>query len=464
MDPVSALGIAAAVVQFTDFASRLLSKAWKTYHSPRIQTSEDFQLTVVASDLTTLTSTLVSHLEAGSRRNDGADAQLLQLCRECNSISLELQDTLKAAITRQKNLCSQTRSLKLAGDVFREAISALWSEGKVENARQSLNSIHRRMLDTVTTSIWIDSQRTKGWESEFTKKLDYTIHMLESAVSTIGQSGPEEDIANSKGVEPFESQISKTIRKEHMKDEMIELIWDSEWIPDTTLLAEFPTNTNTTPEQIGSAIARTLQYETIQRREQAIAPTYESTYDWVFRRRPRKLNGVSSWSSVPDWLEAHASGIYWITGKPGSGKSTMMKFMMRDSRLDKYLRIWSSRMPLFIGHYYAWSVGKQLDKSRTGLMRSLLYQIISANPKLAPMLCPRRWTLFHATRVSLQFPEWSDWELEESFKALLKHAESNMCMLLFIDGLDEFETPPMEIITLIGRIAAEPGIKRQSRL
>lgn len=240
---------------------------------------------------------------------------------------------------------------------------------------------------------------------------------------------------------------------------MIQLIWDPEWTPDHALLKAFPENSNAKPEQVGSAIARTLQYETIKRREEAIAPTFESTYDWVFRRRPTELDGTPSWSSVPCWLEAEANGIYWITGKPGSGKSTMMKFMMEDSRLIKHLRIWSAKAPLYVAHYYACGTGKQLDKSRTGLMRSLLHQIVSARLDLASILCPRRWALFHATHDSLRFPEWSDWELEESFTALLKHVESNMRILLFVDGLDEFDTPPVEIINLIRRIVAEPGIK-----
>lgn len=266
-------------------------------------------------------------------------------------------------------------------------------------------------------------------------------------------------MSDSKGMMPLASQISDTVRGKHMHIDMMQLIWDPEWTPDDRLLAEFPENTGTTPEQAGIAIARTLQYETMKRREQAIAPTYESTYDWVFQRRPRELDGVPLWSSVPDWLEAEASGIYWITGKPGSGKSTMMRFMMRDSRLDEYLRVWSARTSLFVGHYYAWSLGDHLDKSGTGLMRSMLHQMTCADPKLASVLFPRRWALFHATRDSSRFPEWSEWELEESFAALLRHARNNMRIILFVDGLDEFHTPPMEIITLIRRIAAEPNIK-----
>jgi len=32
------------------------------------------------------------------------------------------------------------------------------------------------------------------------------------------------------------------------------------------------------------------------------------------------------WSNFDDWLE-HGKDIYWLTGKPSSGKSTLMKYI-----------------------------------------------------------------------------------------------------------------------------------------
>jgi hypothetical protein len=60
-----------------------------------------------------------------------------------------------------------------------------------------------------------------------------------------------------------------------------------------------------------------------------VASSYDGTFQWLFDR-----NVVS----FADWLEEDQSTvgpsrpIFWINGKPGSGKSTLMKFAMRDDR------------------------------------------------------------------------------------------------------------------------------------
>lgn len=110
------------------------------------------------------------------------------------------------------------------------------------------------------------------------------------------------------------------------------------------------------------------------------------------------------WSSLPDWLEGNSGLPYCITGKPGSGKSTMMKFILNHPALDHHLQIWSQGSALYKIKYYAWKPGFEMRRSADGLLRTLLHQMLVVNPKLTPQLCPRRWSLFHATRESAMFP------------------------------------------------------------
>jgi hypothetical protein len=58
MEPLSALGIAAAGVQFIDFATRLLSDTVETYKSASGQTERVTSLKQVTKDLGALTSRL----------------------------------------------------------------------------------------------------------------------------------------------------------------------------------------------------------------------------------------------------------------------------------------------------------------------------------------------------------------------------------------------------------------------
>jgi hypothetical protein len=49
-----------------------------------------------------------------------------------------------------------------------------------------------------------------------------------------------------------------------------------------------------------------------------ILPAHKSTFEWVFRSPETK----APWSNFAKWLET-GSGIYWMNGKAGPGKSTL---------------------------------------------------------------------------------------------------------------------------------------------
>jgi hypothetical protein len=70
------------------------------------------------------------------------------------------------------------------------------------------------------------------------------------------------------------------------------------------------------------AIVNSFAFETIQGREEAIPKAFERTCSWILQREPGELDGKRLWPSFPDWLENCTDQPYWITGKPGSGKST----------------------------------------------------------------------------------------------------------------------------------------------
>lgn len=56
-------------------------------------------------------------------------------------------------------------------------------------------------------------------------------------------------------------------------------------------------------------------------------------------------------------------------------------------------------------------------------------------------------------------PPWERWEIEESFEILLSNCEQNLRLGLFIDGLDEFESPPSQVLELIHNLSPQNGIK-----
>jgi hypothetical protein len=76
MDPVSALGVAASVVQFIDFAEALFSGTYQIYKSATGQTKFNFDLMTITTSLNTLNNDLRSSLHLATL--DGKPYQKLR--------------------------------------------------------------------------------------------------------------------------------------------------------------------------------------------------------------------------------------------------------------------------------------------------------------------------------------------------------------------------------------------------
>lgn len=101
-------------------------------------------------------------------------------------------------------------------------------------------------------------------------------------------------------------------------------------------------------------------------------PMTKSGYDTRFGKFRRKLQ----WASFPEWLRSESS-IYWINGKAGSGKSTLMNYICDHKRKEELLKQWSAKRRLLTPNFFFWSAGVRLQKTIDGLLRSIIYQILN---------------------------------------------------------------------------------------
>jgi ABC-type polysaccharide/polyol phosphate transport system ATPase subunit len=77
-----------------------------------------------------------------------------------------------------------------------------------------------------------------------------------------------------------------------------------------------------------------LDYDMRTSRAQTIKPAHVKTFQWIFKNSDA-TDGSSS--AFLHWLEEEG-GIFWITGKPGSGKSTLMvRFTLYKRHIDRTL-------------------------------------------------------------------------------------------------------------------------------
>ena len=170
-----------------------------------------------------------------------------------------------------------------------------------------------------------------------------------------------------------------------------------------------------------------------------ISPAYSGTFKWIF----------SGEVSFMTWLQDPDSPAFWIQGKPGSGKSTAMKYVMQDSRTEAAL---SRGFPgeWKVQGFFFYDRGSHLvQKSMLGLLSELLFGVLKQNRQLVfhvlqiyrDSVCsdnePRGTSNLHKHNKL----RWTLPQLTDALRELCAQTKNALNILMFIDGLDEHGEP-----------------------
>ncbi len=211
--------------------------------------------------------------------------------------------------------------------------------------------------------------------------------------------------------------------------------------------------------QAEDRILKSLLFPSITARYLQVAKAHEDTFEWIFGD-PR-VDDRHRWSSFANWLQ-FGNGIYWISGKAGSGKSTLMKFLSDHRRTRELLRLWSSPMSPKIASFYFWNSGTPERKSCNGLLRTLLYNVLSDHRKLIPIILPDQWKDEYTDPTEFyQRFQWDFGIMCEAFDLL--RAQNGLRLCIFIDGLDEYEADTVgahaDVVALFKTMVTSSNIK-----
>lgn len=206
-------------------------------------------------------------------------------------------------------------------------------------------------------------------------------------------------------------------------------------------------------------ILQAVSFDAIDAREDSIEDADAATYRWLVEEpvdQDIEQQMVVARQSLLRWLsEGH--GVYHISGKPGSGKSTLFKFLAHHQRIKSEIQKWAGCRELLIASFYFWNSGDAQQASYEGLQRSIFVQLLRKFPGETEMFFPGAWnTLLKAKDYSVAIPStdlvsrtdifdaWS--ELWLPSKVIGAHP---YCICMFIDGLDEFaETASMKYLSV----------------
>ncbi|KAI0003501.1 hypothetical protein F4779DRAFT_634583 [Xylariaceae sp. FL0662B] len=431
MDPLSAFSLAAGVVQFTEFTANLLSNTIKIYKSTSGQLSTTVELSRISRDL----QALCSHIEEKAKLVDNTDegALILRPCAACRRVNRRLETAL------EKLRATGHSKLDLAVNSFTVVLRSLWSKDEIASLCNWLSAIRVEMMNAVAVIVWGDGQRC------YSDVRALMIYLQDEVVNTLNRIDQTTmdfrqaliDLTSGESAQP-------------MMDDQRASVWSKLWSPrsrclDSTALGEKNTKTY-------DVILNSLTFQTLTHRQDAIPSAYEKTFRWVFDDPQTDKQGNAIWSNFPVWLRGGSEAIYWVTGKPGSGKSTLMKYILNNPLLQTHLKAWAGDRRLLLGCFYFWNAGSVGQKSHSGLLKTLLFECLSQMPDLIPRVCTKRWAfykIFDSTSDSISPPLWSLKELQETLSNLVSDAGQNFTLALFIDGLDEFEGDHKELISFL---------------
>ena len=195
-----------------------------------------------------------------------------------------------------------------------------------------------------------------------------------------------------------------------------------------------------------------LHFWAMKMREASITEAHERTFEWIFEDQPVSGPQVK----FKEWLN-YGHGIYWIAGKAGSGKSTLMKYLVSEPRTQSILQAWAGNEALVIAKFFFWNAGNDMQKSQEGLLQSLLHEVLSQCPQLMEIICPSRWR--STDLYDTHSEPWTKQELIASFDLLSRVPDLTSKFCFFIDGLDEYQGDHCGLIQTVRRLAASSSIK-----
>lgn len=178
-----------------------------------------------------------------------------------------------------------------------------------------------------------------------------------------------------------------------------------------------------------------LAYDSMSTRRMQLAQDPARHVKWIWTKR------VHSGPGFADWLGSE-SPMFWVTGKPGSGKLTLMKCVAESARTKTLLPARLDRQWLVVHFYFDFKAGVGIADSVDGLLKSILFQLArQSNDAADAIRHDPKGADYHAIRSNLDRQQLLHL-LQVSTSAI--SPKYDVCG--FVDGLDEFSGHSLDLL------------------
>ncbi|KAK7915166.1 NACHT domain-containing protein [Apiospora marii] len=427
LEPIAALSLACNILQVVGVGRDTVRIAKQVYQDGTL----DPALTESAGVLNDLSSQIRVTTEAASAAKPKAqDKQLLDLADKCQGAARDLREEvnfLNGPPTKAKLVAT----LKIAA-------KTTWRKRRLEKLDQRLKDAESFLQTGLLTRIYERSVKMNGdllelrvdvraFLEEYRNGRASSIDLMKKHVTT--ETKRSEDAVRSHVT--LTSNQTKNSLKEHIG---IAIRGVANQVQDTRLQAK------------RDQLLRSLKFDRMNERRNQVSASHPDTFTWVLqdgsegdgrqstvkiswgKDNADRVNKNMSWDSFTDWLRSTES-VYWISGMPGSGKSTLTKYLLGQSQTQKCLDIWKPNA-IIISHFF-WRPGTAMQQSIRGLLFSLLYQLLLED---VPAVDEVRLNYDKKSTKDSE-TDWSDRELKSALHLTVDRYPRPIA--IFLDGLDE---------------------------
>jgi ABC-type Fe3+/spermidine/putrescine transport system ATPase subunit len=421
MDPLVAAGLVGNIITFVDFSAKVLSRARQLYESANGAIEENDELESLTKNLREFADRIQrdltqipqkGHFRAGLNR----ETVLNNLSQQCIQVADELLESLD--------------SIKVKGDGRTrksavQAVKTVWKQDHIDSLQRRLDRISKQLMDGMSMEQLEDINR----------------RLREMAVDNIRL-----EANRTKEIDQLRRDFNSAIEEIKAKP-------GNEQVPEAWLMLSDATRRGKHyfAEQV---ILNSLKFSSIDSRLESIPNEHSETFSWIFH--------TASSAKFVEWLKGE-DGVYWVSGKPGSGKSTLMKFVAAHDETKRYLTEWACDKELVIANYFFWNASTHgSQKSQRGLLRTIIYQIFRQCPKLIHLAYDDQWVGLTSDGKVLE--NYSDEfstvpALLRTLRKISTSTLSDTKFCFFVDGLDEYDGRPADIIELIDILMSFPNVK-----
>lgn len=474
-EAVAALGLAANIFQFLEYGTKFVGTAWTIWKSGPESVEAFSTLQSLSSNIKSIVAQLqsntadVSGTEAGQSEPERA---IFAAAAECFKDAHRILDSLEKVGGKDPSVAKFSRKR----DSGKAAFKLMWKSNDIQALEVKFERLKTQITLNLVASVRLLAIQTLDKQNE-------VLRLLVDQQRNSSPRSPDRQLKRVADEKGFGSAVVDILADGTSQSQVkIPSAQSMFAVLDNIEKGDKPGSTEGRDDvkvtlsparrkRIQEQILEMLSYSEMHDREHSVAEAHKATFGWAF-------GSGQSWESLGDWLESDHQ-LYWVTGKAGSGKSTLMKYICEaqqseaqasitvptgEPRCVQHLKKWAGDSTLAVASFYFWAAGSGLQTSKEGLYRSLLYKLLVSNEDLIEHVFPRHWdvmSLFGEGPTLPPLPNLNS-TLQRVIQLLTTVKKTKVC--LFIDGLDEFDGDHEDLVQYLQGLLSTAGSEQYIKI